>query len=129
MGRYIVARKVRTRSARKQRARLEMAVGRHCPYCGHVMRAKLHDGPPDRFRSPLAPTIDHVFPQSMGGTAKMACCFLCNHNKGDKTPSEWLAYVQQIMPHRVEAVRNVLRSFGLQWTEPIDVASTDGGSS
>lgn len=51
--------------------------GYACVYCG----------------SPLNLSLDHVIPQSRGGshepTNLVTCCRSCNSSKGDKTPAEW----------------------------------------
>lgn len=61
--------------------------------------------------------MDHVFPKALGGIAKVACCVLCNNIKGDMTPTEWLAYVIEEMPHRADAVRAVFRAVRINWIE------------
>jgi len=50
-----------------------------CQYCGDVLQGN-------------ALTLDHVVPRSRGGKSSwdnlVACCYGCNHRKGDRTPSE-----------------------------------------
>jgi hypothetical protein len=82
------------------------------------MEAKDHDGGPSIWRSPRSPTLDHVYPQRLGGSAKLAVCVTCNNTKGGMLPSEWLAFVIRAMPDRADAVRRVFKSFDLRWDEP-----------
>lgn len=62
-----------------------------CAYCGELM---VH-GDPRRH-----PTRDHIWPKavrsiSAGRTGKIWCCALCNNEKGDMMPSEWLALIRE----------------------------------
>lgn len=53
--------------------------GYACVYCG----------------SPLNLTLDHIIPQSRGGSHEpvnlCTCCRSCNSSKGARTPEEWMA--------------------------------------
>ncbi len=92
--------------------------GKPCPYCGEIMQH--YDGPgnPSIHNAPRCPTVDHVFPESMGGSAKIRVCITCNNRKANKTPTEWLEWVLLNMPHRADAIRAIYTRFRLVWKEP-----------
>lgn len=56
-----------------KREKVFLKYGGHCAYCGQPLRA-------DTF------TVDHVIPQSRGGTSRISnllpCCHHCNQLKG-----------------------------------------------
>lgn len=57
-----------------------LAPRRLCAYCGGT-----------------AYTLDHIIPRSRGGRAlannTVDCCFRCNAQKANRTPSEWAAHL------------------------------------
>jgi hypothetical protein len=40
---------------------------------------------------------DHFYPKSMGGVLKVRCCVPCNREKADRTPLEWVAYLDELI--------------------------------
>lgn len=104
-----------------QRVRRKMCRSRmdngelNCPCCGRVMffiknedwetyaarHEDMHNTPPSKWpeniRCALA-TADHLIPRSRGGKDSRSnlfvMCGACNHEKDDKTPSEWIAWRQ-----------------------------------
>lgn len=51
-------------------------------------------------RRPLASTVDHIIPTSLGGRNEKdnfaLCCRGCNLVKGDMTPQEWVIVMRDI---------------------------------
>ncbi len=58
--------------------------GKACPYCGRAM---------ERRHPRLAPTRDHVVPESKGGRVKIIACLQCNGIKADMPPELWAAFM------------------------------------
>jgi 5-methylcytosine-specific restriction endonuclease McrA len=68
--------------AHKQR---RLAVGQPCPYCCRTMERLDHPR--------LAPTRDHVVPESRGGKEVIVACMQCNTTKADMLPDQWEAFM------------------------------------
>ena len=73
---------------RKRRSLLERD-GPDCPICGVTMKMNPETGQINP-RSPMAATIDHVYPHSKGGTGRLEnlqlLCTDCNQKKSDHLP-------------------------------------------
>lgn len=63
---------------------LKLAHGRPCPYCNRQM---------ERRHPRLAPSRDHVIPESKGGKEKIIACVQCNGIKGDMMLEVWEAFM------------------------------------
>jgi len=75
-----------------------------CQFCGRIFSA-----------SEL--TLDHVVPRSRGGRSSwenlVACCYLCNNHKGDRTPEEaGLQLVRRPRPFTLHTSRQLMRLLG-----------------
>jgi len=75
-----------------------------CQFCGHAFPA-----------SEL--TLDHVMPRSRGGRSSwenlVACCYMCNNRKGDRTPEEaGLQLQRRPRPFTLHTSRQLMRLIG-----------------
>lgn len=109
LGAYIVPRDRKPRKHKQDRHN-----GNECPYCGRAMMVVYGAGcPPERHRA--FPTLDHIVPKRVGGFKTVRVCQGCNNAKGGMLPHEWLAYVEENMPDRIEAVRLVFQQHGVAY--------------
>jgi 5-methylcytosine-specific restriction endonuclease McrA len=77
-----------------------------CQFCGHPFPA-------------AELTLDHVVPRSRGGRSSwenlVACCYVCNNRKGDRTPEEaGLNLVRRPRPFTLHTSRQLMRLMGHQ---------------
>jgi 5-methylcytosine-specific restriction endonuclease McrA len=93
--RLLAYRYVPRRSGSVSRKSIIERDGYRCQYC----RARL---PASKL------TLDHVMPKSRGGRASwenlVACCYLCNNRKGNRTPTEaGMALMKKPLPFSIHA--------------------------
>ena len=76
-----------------------------CRYCGTAMRGKPN--------SPTEPTVDHIVPQSRGGSDEIinlvAACRSCNSSKGAMSHAEFMTH-QRARKHPKEYVHHEARA-------------------
>lgn len=44
----------------------------------------------------FADTKDHFYPTSKGGILTVHCCYDCNQQKADLTPTQWIMYIEYV---------------------------------
>lgn len=77
--------------------------GRPCPYCTRPM-ADSQSG------ASTAATRDHIVPATRGGITKITVCTRCNHEKADRTLTEWSKFLRETYDDRAFVVDAFLRS-------------------
>jgi hypothetical protein len=95
------------RSSKDRRA----AIGKPCPYCTRTMEQLDHPR--------LAPTRDHVEPQSKGGKTIVIACTQCNMIKADMTAEQWAGFMRshpgwwKLSMHQLRLIRRKIGTPGL----------------
>lgn len=96
--------------------------GRHCPFCGIVMRVPAkHQGRATANR-PDFPTRDHLIPRVvMPGQGTIIICQKCNADKGRRLVDEWHALLSERGDPRAETVAKWMRENG--WSKHLSLRS------
>lgn len=61
--------------------------GGRCVYCDRRTQS------PERKKTKVSATRDHVTPKSQGGRAWVLACLQCNGLKGDLSPAQWATFM------------------------------------
>jgi hypothetical protein len=59
---------------------------------------------------PETPTRDHIMPRCLGGQKGIVVCHACNMEKSDRTPTEWLEYLDSTGDRRAGIVAMLYRT-------------------